>query len=1041
MLKRIICLLLVLVISVSFFTVSVFAEEDLGENIALGKNVWASDQYSSGYAPSMVNDGKPLTSWAAGTQNLEGPNGGFYYIAIDLGAVYNITKFIARSRRDMEQAYNRVGWIAQFSNDPNFQTFVEVGRKDVAGDFKSDLEIGLEQNPLAYRYVRVAHEARARMVISEIEVYGEPYLGETREIFTDVSGKTADSANILKSLGIMGSVQKGEFCPYMLMSRMEALDVVLRFAGKNIEDKTDIDKINEAYSMGFISSVEDFRPLDFATVQEYEKMLLYVMGYKDVINLAGGWPGGVYETASSIGLSRATSQKMTDSISRESVANITYRALTLPMYRDAFVVNESLQKVKDSSVLEKVYDMKLFSGTVTANNATNFFEYAKKNKNFVEIDYVPYTDSLGVLGEHIGRKVLFLVRNDAENEIADGFLCEGDEESFVIEMEDIKEYKDDTLKYFTDDEKDETISLSDECVFIKNGVAKTGVVLSDLKAENGTITVIDIGRDGVFDTVYMHVPIVAPVEYCTDDGNTFSFGGTDGTKIKAEYDSVKYYRYGREVLAAQMLTNSLAYCYVSENNKVVRVYCYTNKISGVVTGISSNTLSVDGVEYDTSAYFDKYWRGSVKVGMTALFLANEKGQIDCFVDNEELFFNEQYGIILGVAKQGLLNGEARIFTQNNKVEQLVISEDVRIDGKSIDDTNFENITGQLCIFRTNSQKELTSIITSLSPENRLIKYDEELSSAWYYGNAIYESSAENAYMLFSVDDAALVFNVPVLEEKVATSKTYENDFSVNTFANTFRSGSIGTLEYYNMDSFLTPQIVIRKVKQADKNVGMISKTSPEIYVFDELHEAFYNNEKYYQLSVVNVSTGQKEKMLYTSEYKNILEYDKMLLDKSDVFKGGTRRVLTTDLSDYGKEHLSDYYINIESLKKGDIIRGQISDNDKTMFVAIDRIFTSSDFIISNSYISYGEYASNVNAYFKLRCGTLKNITDEKLQIEVSRDGKSYTSTYTKAENIIVIDSKIKTVRSKELPAYVDESSKVVILSCAGVDKAVFIFND
>ena len=95
MLKRIICLLLVLVISVSFFTVSVFAEEDLGENIALGKNVWASDQYSSGYAPSMVNDGKPLTSWAAGTQNLEGPNGGFYYIAIDLGAVYNITKFIA----------------------------------------------------------------------------------------------------------------------------------------------------------------------------------------------------------------------------------------------------------------------------------------------------------------------------------------------------------------------------------------------------------------------------------------------------------------------------------------------------------------------------------------------------------------------------------------------------------------------------------------------------------------------------------------------------------------------------------------------------------------------------------------------------------------------------------------------------------------------------------------------------------------------------------------------------------------------------------
>ncbi|MBR5507399.1 MAG: hypothetical protein IKV88_05065, partial [Clostridia bacterium] len=99
-----------------------------------------------------------------------------------------------------------------------------------------------------------------------------------------------------------------------------------------------------------------------------------------------------------------------------------------------------------------------------------------------------------------------------------------------------------------------------------------------------------------------------------------------------------------------------------------------------------------------------------------------------------------------------------------------------------------------------------------------------------------------------------------------------------------------------------------------------------------------------------------------------------------------------------------------------------------------------DFAKDVSYISYGENAPNANAYFMLRCGTLKAIKEGKLQMNVSNDGKFYTSLYTDAKKLIVFDGDIHIHSARELPAFVDSESQIVILSGQGVDNAIFIYN-
>lgn len=1037
--KKLISLLLFLILISSSIVPLYAIDEDKGDNLALGKTIWATDQYSDSYKPKNANDGNLNTAWASGGTLLSGLSGKWCHITVDLGQIYNITSFVARSRRDVDQGYNRAGWFIHFSNDPNFQTFEEVGRKVEAGDYKSDLELSFEQEPKAYRYVRVAHEKRGNMVVSEIEVYGEPYLGEAKIEFSDVDGKLADSTNLMKTLGIMNAMEKTKFMPDMLVARSDALDTVLKATGYVFDEKsTSEDRIVYAENSGIISSAADFRPRDYVTVQEYKKMMLSAMGYNEKIKSLGGWPAGVYETQTSLGWTRATTQAETDYASRGTIANITYHALISPVYSASSYVNGYVEMNKGDSLLTKVFSLALYKGIVTANNVTNFSEYSNKNNGYVQIDYKDYVDENNVMGEHLGKTVYYLTKIDDEKEIVDGFVSKVENEFIEIGMGKVKSYDGEEVTYIDSNEEEEKVSLDEKCVFIKNGVAEADVIESDLKKDNGKILFVDNDGDGYMEVAFLNIPIVAVADYCVDDGETVDFRGSGGETVTAEYDSVSYYRNGRKVLAEQMSRNSLVYCYVSDNKKVVKFECYTNKVKGTIDMIASDYISIDGVQYEMTDYFASNEVSKVTVGTVGVFVFDEAMRIVATVDSEDLFSGELYGVLLARNSQGLGQAQIKMFTQNNETVIFNESEKLTIDGVDIADVDFDKFKGEIVIFRTNMSDELVAVHTQFGNSARIVKNDVEIENAWYYGNAVFESEKEYANMLFPVDESSIVFTLPFIDDELAIGSQYEASYSAGTFASVCKKGNNGKMTYYNVDDFLTPQVVVKKTRISNAAVGLITIAGPDVFMVDEVSSAYENGEFYKELKLINVLTGEKVKRLYHEDYEKILMYDRMLVD--GLFNSNTRRIPATEMNATGKASIDKYSIAITSLKKGDIIRGQLVSSNSNIFSAVDRIFTSSDFVKDVCYISYGENAPNANSYFLLRCGTLEDIKDGKLKMSVSSDKKYYTSIYGSAKKLIVFDGDISVHNARELPAFVDSQSKIVILSGQGADNAIFIYN-
>ena len=466
--------------------------------------------------------------------------------------------------------------------------------------------------------------------------------------------------------------------------------------------------------------------------------------------------------------------------------------------------------------------------------------------------------------------------------------------------------------------------------------------------------------------------------------------------------------------------------------------CFTNKVKGTVQSISDKDIIIDGVEYEMSEYFAKNEKSKITVGTVGVFVFDDAMRIVATVDSDDLYFGESYGVILGRDQKGLAAGQIRLFTQNNETVILTESEKLVVDGVKISNVDFDKFVGEIVIFKTNIADEITEIYTKYGKTPRIVEHENEVANAWYYGNAIFESEKENANMLFPIDKNSTVFTLPFIDGVLATDKEFEKSYSANTFANVIKSGNNGKLAYYNIDDFLTPQIIVKKTSVSNAAVGLITIAGPDVYMVESVGKAYENDEFYTSLELINVLTGEKTTKLYSGDYDKILLYDKMLV--AGLFAANTRRIPATEMTDSGKANLATYSIPIKNLKKGDIIRGQLESANSNKFKAIDRIYTSSDFAKDVSYISYGENAPNANAYFMLRCGTLKAIKEGKLQMNVSNDGKFYTSLYTDAKKLIVFDGDIHIHSARELPAFVDSESQIVILSGQGVDNAIFIYN-
>lgn len=156
--------------------------------------------------------------------------------------------------------------------------------------------------------------------------------------------------NVVKSLGIMQGYDDGTFKSEGTLTRAEATAILVRLL--NLEKKaqsgetifTDVEAshwasgyINVAAHEGIINGKGDgtFAPEEEVTYHQFVKMLVCALGYEPMAEANGSWAGwGYIFTGAKIGLTKGIPGTSDEPITRETVARLIFKALTIDLMEE-----------------------------------------------------------------------------------------------------------------------------------------------------------------------------------------------------------------------------------------------------------------------------------------------------------------------------------------------------------------------------------------------------------------------------------------------------------------------------------------------------------------------------------------------------------------------------------------------------------------------------------------------------------------------------------------------------------------------------------
>ena len=114
-------------------------------------------------------------------------------------------------------------------------------------------------------------------------------------------------------------------------------DYLYRPAFDDIENHWAAKEISFAYDNGLVEGTTEttFEPERKVTIQEFAKMLVTLLGYKEGAESRGGFPHGYFVTASSLGLMDNLNRETTKNALREDVALMIANSLDVPLMKQS----------------------------------------------------------------------------------------------------------------------------------------------------------------------------------------------------------------------------------------------------------------------------------------------------------------------------------------------------------------------------------------------------------------------------------------------------------------------------------------------------------------------------------------------------------------------------------------------------------------------------------------------------------------------------------------------------------------------------------
>lgn len=553
--------------------------------------------------------------------------------------------------------------------------------------------------------------------------------------------ETAEVIALLKYLniitdsdGLTDNVTRADFATYA--AKLIKIDTISAASKQNFPDvdssMANAGAINALCELGYFAGGQDvaFRPYNNVRTNEALKVFMSMLGYKEVCEVKGGYPGGYINIASRIGLNKGIYNEF---LTKGQLCALIYRTLTEPLYQTKLLGENGkmeFEKDEDVTILSSFHDIKYITGYVNTVGqlSIDMEDTVPEGKIRIE-DKILRTNLIETdMVEYLGMNVRAYYCETETIEPTAVLVAPYAKKNNVISLaaEEVTDVRDAGSKfvfsYLTPEDEIKKIEIARGSIVIKNGESIVRDILNELQVEKGSYKFVDTNGDDEFDVVFVkeyYNIVVGSIEDkegmvyidtrpVSDISDSVYYRGKVGSKraiydkftndlnIDLTEDGKKVIKYkdasGKPIDLADIDKDEVISIYKSNSGNYIEICKGTGVITGVIEEIRQESATlyeivVGGKTYKIEKNVVDNMSEGLKLGLKATFSLDCFGEIGAYVPTVEKEIKFAYVVGVEQNSRGFANAtKIKMFTQDNVLDIFLCADRIEIDGSIYKDS-------------------------------------------------------------------------------------------------------------------------------------------------------------------------------------------------------------------------------------------------------------------------------------------------------------------------------------------------------------------
>ena len=565
-------------------------------------------------------------------------------------------------------------------------------------------------------------------------------LAATVCVFAEDDKGTSTALEFLDVLGVLPE----DFAATEEMTRAEFVDLTVRALGQSTEvsDDTayflDVDRshpyygsISVAMQLGIIEGNGDytFMPDKKITFEQAVRIAASATGYMQIAEIKGGFYGG-YMTI-------AADKDMLDGLSRdttgENLAALVFNMLCTPMLDFEGVSGDSVEYSavdEDNTLLNRHWNILKREGFVTETGYSTYTGAGALGKGRVAIDDVIFYAGATDAESYFGREIVYFCYDTEDSGTSElvYVYSESDVDEMTIAAEDIADVDlfEGKLTYLVN-KRQRTVRFSKTPYVIYNGVGLADYQKTDLMPEYGSIRLMDGDDDGTYEFLF-----VSDVQYfvvgAVNIADKKLYEKYTHTVIELEDEDihVSITKNGKEASLEEIKELNVLNVCASMDKKRYTIEVSDKTVTGVISGVSEDGATIDGIEYDIYTGINR----PLSVGLKNTMYIS----VDNVIVATESVSTSKYAYLCraDLVEEETEEYKIKVVTQDGTTKYFTLADKVRYDDTKKDADEAQRDLNILCQggitrvigYETNSDGEIKTIKTVTENLKGQYGYDE-----------------------------------------------------------------------------------------------------------------------------------------------------------------------------------------------------------------------------------------------------------------------------------------------------------------------------